>query len=68
MPKMRAWGKDFDAKPCVWTDSDNHSDDLLAVFHGDVIPTFICGYHEESRGIPQGEDRHLIAEQHAMPA
>lgn len=54
------------ARSCVYIDTDNHSDDLIAVHHGmpDGRPTYICGFHEESRGIPQGDDRHLLDKQH----
>lgn len=53
-------------RPCVYTDIMNHSDDVLAVYHGclDGKPTYICGFHEQSRGIPQGADRVMLDRQH----
>ena len=42
-------------RTCVYTDTDNHSQDILAVHHGRPDgPTYICGYHEQSRGLPCG--------------
>lgn len=39
-------------KPCAWTQSDHHSDDLMEVYHGKPEPTYLCGYHESrSHGI-----------------
>jgi len=40
-------------RSCVYTDTDNHSKDILAVHHGRPDgPTYICGYHEQNRGVP----------------
>lgn len=37
---------------CVYTDTDNHSADIIEVWHGRTTPTYLCGYHEQSRGLP----------------
>ncbi len=37
---------------CVYVDEDNHSDDILEVYHGKPEPTFVCGYHEQRFGVP----------------
>jgi hypothetical protein len=41
--------------------SDNHSEDLLAVYHGETEPLTLCGYHE-SRGLQYALDAIADAE------
>lgn len=33
---------------CEYTISDNHSEDRVAVYHGDTTPIILCGYHEQN--------------------
>ena len=37
---------------CVYSQETVHSDDILAVYHGHVEPTYVCGYHEMRWGVP----------------
>lgn len=37
---------------CVYSQETNHSDDIIAVYHGETEPTYICGYHEQRWGVP----------------
>lgn len=35
---------------CVSEVSANHSDDTIAVFHGEIEPRILCGYHAMREG------------------
>lgn len=42
---------------CVYADTGNCSDDIIEVHTGRGEPVYICGYHEQSRGLPKGASR-----------
>lgn len=37
---------------CYYTFTDNHSDDMVMLYHGTTEPLRVCGYHEQQYGVP----------------
>ncbi len=44
------YGSKTAKKPCKFASEGNCSDDIIELWHGRSEPTYICGYHEQSKG------------------
>lgn len=51
--KKDASQKTAEQNGCYYSYESHHSDDLIEVYSGHIIPVLVCGYHLEKHGVPQ---------------